>query len=853
MARLQDQLADWLARAEILARGAERRRALAVEALEAGRPWDARQEALLILQELPRSRVALALWADAAESMMLDNEAVEALERLSRELPYRADVWLRLAGARYRQGEDPEPGLQRAAEATEPPEAADRARLWLADLDLARSDGARAERWLDGSSLAARSSPPAVLRHVEAWLDQGEVERAQRAASALPEPALLDGRAWLVEGRLAALSGDAAKAGRAFERALMLEAMGAGRVVSAFVAACTEAPVVARLRAVVNELGWGAHPEWRAAFAIAQGRREEALAALAEGAKQPHAPESLVDRYAALALDARDADRLRDAVGIAQARRIELAPGVLALSAALEAPPADRLARLDAVGDGAGAWADELRRQAYLGWLPQGTPAEWDLLLSELSSLSRELGQLGALREVESLARELERPLAVAVVGEFNAGKSSFINALLGEVVAPVGVLPTTATLNRLVWAPDRFVRIQRRGALEDRIVSHDQLRGTLAGLDPATVERVTIYAPLEQLRRIELIDTPGFNAPDAAHAGTARAAFAEAQVALWLLDATQPLKESERLVMTELAELGLPLVVLLNKLDRLESADALQQALEHVQSGLSAAGLAPETPPVALSARLALAGREGDAEALERSRWSAVEELVERVLVEQSDALRERALRRRAAGIASRLEELAGRRAESRREREQRAAEQRRTLREAVARIRGERAALERRLDEALASALERLAPDLRAVAGNLEETAARRFVSARTRAAGPDLARAAIGLLSLGDAARTVVRELEPRVEVLLAALAPWLHAAGEGQESARVRRELAALLVEELGRVAEQLGSASPAPEVDAVEVRVRALASALGAPLDDRGQPGGPAVAGMTPEN
>lgn len=846
MARLQDQLADWLARVEILARGAERSRVAAREALEAGRPWDARQEALSILEELPRSRVALALWADSAEAMLLDNEAVEALERLSHELPYRADVWLRLAGARYRQGEDPAPALERAAEATEPVEPADRARLWLADLDLARGDAARAERWLDRSSLAGRGSAEAALRHVEAWLDQGELERAERAAAALPEPAALDARAWLVRGRLSALAGDEAAAGREFERALLLEAPGAGRVVSAFVARSGDEPVVSRLRAVVDELGWGAHPEWRAAFAIAEGRRVEALEALADGARQPDAPAALLDRYAALALDARDAERLRDAVGIAGERALPLAPGVPALSAALDAPAGstERLARLDAVGEG--DWADELRREVYLGWLPDAAAADWDALLDELSFLSRELGELGLLREVETLARELERPLSVAVVGEFNAGKSSFINALLGEVVAPVGVLPTTATLNRLVWAPDRFVRIERRaGAGEDRIVPHDELGATLAALDPQTIERVTIYAPLEQLRRIELIDTPGFNAPDAAHAGTARAAFAEAQVALWLLDATQPLKQSERAVIDELVELGLPFVVLANKLDRVLPEGALDQAMEHIRAGLAAAGLVPEAPPIAMSARLALAGREGDAQALDRSRWKAVEELVERVLVEQSESLRERALRRRAAAVASRLARLARVRGQSRRERERSGAEQRRILLEAAAALRSGRAAMERSLGDAIGAALERLAADLRVVSGNLEEPAARRFVAARSRAAAPELARAAAALLlSAGDAADSLEHTLEPRVEALLAALAPGLYAAGEaaGQRD-RARRDLAELLVDELGRVAEQLGSASPATEVDPVEVRARALDSALAgvsAIRDDRGQ-------------
>ncbi len=837
MARFQEQLADWLARAEILARGAERRRVAAAEALALGKPWDARQEALLILEELPRSRVALALWADAAEAMLLDNEAVEALERLSRELPYRADVWWRLASALYRQGEDPAPALERAAEAAEPVEAADRARLWLADLDLARGDATRAELWLDRSSLAARSSADATLRHVEAWLDQGEIARAERAASALPKPALLDGRAWLVQGRLAALAGDLVEAGRAFERALALEAVGAGRVVSAFVAGCSDTNVVGRLRGVVDELGWGSHPEWRAAFAIAEGRLGAALAALADGARKPDSPSALVDRYAALALELRDADRLRDAVRIAAERGHPLSSGVPELCRALDAPAAspERLARLDVIGDAAVAWADELRRETYRGWLPRDAPADWDALLAELSELSREFGELGALRGVESLARELERPLAVAVVGEFNAGKSSFINALLGEAVAPVGVLPTTATLNRLVWAPDRFVRVElRAGAGEDRIVTHEQLRATLAAIDPASIERVTIYAPLEQLRRIELIDTPGFNAPDAAHAGTARAAFDEAQVALWLLDATQPLKESERAVMAELDELGLPLVVLLNKLDRVQPEAAIDQALDHVRAGLAQAGLQPEAPPIALSARLALAGREGDAGALERSRWKSVEDLVERVLVEQSEALRERALRRRASAVAAGLGQRAEERTARRRERERHEAEDRRALREAAARVRGGRPALARGLDDAIGAALARIAPDLRAVAGNLEEPAARRFVATRTRAAAPELAAAATRLLSLDAAAERVQRELEPRVGVVLAALAPSLHASGQPEQAGHARRELAGLIVEELERVVDQLGSASPGERAAPGEARALSLAAALDAP-------------------
>src|SRR5690606_34923995 len=125
-------LGDFLSRVELLARGSEWLRQEAVQALAENRPWDARHHALAILAELPRSRVALALWADAAEAMWLDHEAVEALSQLAQALPFRADVWLRMAQAEWRLGRDPRGSLERASDAPEPAQAADAARLWLA-------------------------------------------------------------------------------------------------------------------------------------------------------------------------------------------------------------------------------------------------------------------------------------------------------------------------------------------------------------------------------------------------------------------------------------------------------------------------------------------------------------------------------------------------------------------------------------------------------------------------------------------------------------------------------------------------------------------------------------------------
>ena len=50
-------------------------------------------------------------------------------------------------------------------------------------------------------------------------------------------------------------------------------------------------------------------------------------------------------------------------------------------------------------------------------------------------------------RRAQGLRDELDRPLVLAILGEFNAGKSTLVNAFVGADVAPTGILPTTATL----------------------------------------------------------------------------------------------------------------------------------------------------------------------------------------------------------------------------------------------------------------------------------------------------------------------------------------------------------------------------------------------------------------------
>ncbi|HEX7667254.1 MAG TPA: dynamin family protein, partial [Polyangiaceae bacterium] len=237
-----------------------------------------------------------------------------------------------------------------------------------------------------------------------------------------------------------------------------------------------------------------------------------------------------------------------------------------------------------------------------------------------------------------------------AIVGEFNAGKSTFINALIGADVAPTGVLPTTATLHRLHYAPDPIARVIFETGHEppERIVPLDNLRGTLKGLENEPILRVEIGVPLQALTRVEVLDTPGFNAPDPRHTKAARRAFDESDVVLWLLDATQSLKQTEKVILDEVRDSGIPLQILVNKADRLAPAD-LEKVMSTTTSSLAEIGLTSWSAPLAFSAKQALAAKLGDENAKAASRWNEVEAMFENEIVARAEALKERALRRRA------------------------------------------------------------------------------------------------------------------------------------------------------------------------------------------------------------
>ncbi len=177
-----------------------------------------------------------------------------------------------------------------------------------------------------------------------------------------------------------------------------------------------------------------------------------------------------------------------------------------------------------------------------------------------LASLGEHLAASGApedeLRQARSARRGIDEGFLLVVVGEFNAGKSSILNALLGSEVLQEGVTPTTDKISILVYGPeDRsmpYLDNEDKTSISDEFVEKREL-------------------PFQFLDGVALVDTPGTNAVIRRHQTLTEGFLPRADLVLFMTSADRPFTESERQFLTLAKSWGRKVVLVINKMDLLE------------------------------------------------------------------------------------------------------------------------------------------------------------------------------------------------------------------------------------------------------------------------------------------
>jgi GTP-binding protein EngB required for normal cell division len=161
-----------------------------------------------------------------------------------------------------------------------------------------------------------------------------------------------------------------------------------------------------------------------------------------------------------------------------------------------------------------------------------------------------------SIQTLQNAITQLDELFLLVIVGEFNAGKSAIINALLGVPALKEGVTPTTARVTLVRYGLEPGEQIVDQG--------------------------FSIYSyPLPLLKILNIVDSPGTNAIIREHEKLTNDFVPRSDLVLFATSADRPLTESERLFLQQILGWGKKVTFVINKSDILED----QQAIEEVKT----------------------------------------------------------------------------------------------------------------------------------------------------------------------------------------------------------------------------------------------------------------------------
>jgi len=205
-------------------------------------------------------------------------------------------------------------------------------------------------------------------------------------------------------------------------------------------------------------------------------------------------------------------------------------------------------------------------------------PAQAELLKDEKAYLADLLATLTAfkhppeeLADLRQALLQLDELFLIVVAGEFNSGKSALINALLGERVLAEGVTPTTTRITLVKFGEQKQESFGASGL-------------------------VVLTFPLDLLRELNFVDTPGTNAVVREHEELTRDFIPRSDLVIFVTSADRPFTESERQFLDHIRAWGKKIVFVVNKRDILAGENELREVTKFVADNATRLlGAAPE------------------------------------------------------------------------------------------------------------------------------------------------------------------------------------------------------------------------------------------------------------------
>lgn len=228
--------------------------------------------------------------------------------------------------------------------------------------------------------------------------------------------------------------------------------------------------------------------------------------------------------------------------------------------------------------------------------------------LNRLQVVLQDMGNRTDLKKVEEARNQvLNEKFQIVVVGEFSRGKSTFINALLGNKLLPSSAKPTTTLLNIITYSKEPFIKLHYRnkGVKE---INEEIFKKLVAPKEPIkgdqesekayeqqvelfkTIDFAEIGHPLSFCEDgVRIIDTPGTNDLDPAREQLTNSIIPQSDAAILLLSAIKILSESEMSFLQDriLASDIQKIFIVVNQKDLLESPEKVEKVYQHAYTNL--------------------------------------------------------------------------------------------------------------------------------------------------------------------------------------------------------------------------------------------------------------------------
>ncbi|WP_022670602.1 dynamin family protein [Hippea alviniae] len=261
-----------------------------------------------------------------------------------------------------------------------------------------------------------------------------------------------------------------------------------------------------------------------------------------------------------------------------------------------------------------------------------------DILKKEINSLKEITPKSTALDK--ALNKLESEQFNLVVVGQFKRGKSTFINALLGDNIVPSSILPLTSIVTIISYSPTKKAKVKFLDNSEREIDIKEIEKYVTEKHNPKNklnVKEVYVFHPSEYLKKgVRIIDTPGIGSVFKHNTDVALSFLPYCDAAVFVMSPDPPLTEAEIEFLKNVRVYTEKFFFVLNKID-IVSEDELDEVVEFNKSLLKERTQNDNIRIYPISAKTALKAKiNKDSHLLKQSKIKAIEESLEEFIAKE-------------------------------------------------------------------------------------------------------------------------------------------------------------------------------------------------------------------------